>query len=83
MQANLERFESYSMCRCVFEKDTLRLFSFGPSSLTVVVAHPDERLTKTTPKKVLYVGVVRRTLNACFIRTNEPEKTSRFNLIFT
>ena len=39
-----------TMHRCVHEKDTLRTFLIGLSSLPIVVAQPDEKLVNRTFK---------------------------------
>ena len=59
------------MRRCVFGKDTLRLFPIRAQQSTLVVAQPDERLANRTQKRVLRIGVVRQTQSALFIRTNQ------------
>ena len=61
------------MHRRILGKDILRLISTRSSGLPVVVAQPEERLAKRTPK-VLRAGVVTQTQSAWFTRTNEWNK---------
>ena len=46
-----------AMRRCVLGKDTLSVFSIGPSNLPAVVDQPDEIIANRTQKMVLCVGV--------------------------
>ena len=47
------RFSSQTLLLCGLEKDVLRLFPIGASSLPVVVAQPDETLANKTQRSAL------------------------------
>ena len=63
-------FRTGNASLCPWERHFTLVSHWGPSSLRVVVAWPDERLANRT-QKVLCVGEVRQTQSAWFIRTNE------------
>ena len=67
------RFEPalLAMSCFVLRKDILSYFPLKPSSLSIVVAQPDKRLSSGTQKKVFCVEVVQQERNAWFIRMNE------------
>ena len=67
---------SYRAISCEREHDAMEKLHYrilGPSSLPVVVAQPDERLTNGT-QIVLCIGMVRQTQHTClYERTTEPQ----------